>query len=214
MMRIVGINCSPRKDGNTNFVLSEALKSAEKVHPTIQCEQIDLGGRTMNFYPGTEDEASTIDDDLNEILDLLSEPDVRAIIIATPVYMGTVSGQCKVLIDRSVALRRDGFKLRNKVGGAIAVGGMRNGGQEAAIQTVHAAMQVHDMVVAVDGITSHYGGIVWASPDEGAEGDRLGQKTARNLGKRVAELMIHMFDTEAGTTKRSPKDTLDGSGTY
>jgi len=211
MMRIIGINCSPRKQGNTHFALAECLKSAEKVHAMISTELIDLADRTLQFYPGSEDEAAAIEDGLTPVLATLAEPDVRGVVIATPVYMGSATAQCKVLIDRSVVLRRDGFKLRNKIGGAIAVGGMRNGGQEEAVKMIHSAMHVHDMLIACDGITSHYGGMVWADPDGGAEADRLGQKTARNLGKRVGELIIHLFDAEAGQTRRSSNDSLDQS---
>jgi multimeric flavodoxin WrbA len=87
------------------------------------------------------------------------------------------------------ALRRNGFRFRNKVGGVIAVGGVRNGGQELTIQAVQAALLVWDMVVVSDGQpTSHFGGTVWSSHPDGVKGDTFGLQTVRNLGKRVAEL--------------------------
>jgi multimeric flavodoxin WrbA len=89
--------------------------------------------------------------------------------------------------------RRNGFLLRNKVGGVIAVGGFRNGGQELAIQAVQAAMLVQDMVVVSDGRpTSHYGATLWSGHPDGIEKDTVGLETARNLGKRVVEVATRM----------------------
>jgi multimeric flavodoxin WrbA len=69
---------------------------------------------------------------------------VRAhvILIGTPVYFGGVSSLLKILMDRSTSLvevHEDGHygsPLRGKIGGAIAVGGARHGGQEAALQQI------------------------------------------------------------------------------
>jgi multimeric flavodoxin WrbA len=90
-------------------------------------------------------------------------------------------------------LRRNGFLLRDKVGGVIAVGGFRNGGQELTIQSVHNAMLVQDMVVVSEGRpTSHYGATLWSGYPEGIEKDAFGLETARSLGKRVAEVAAKM----------------------
>jgi multimeric flavodoxin WrbA len=89
--------------------------------------------------------------------------------------------------------RRNGFLLRDKVGGVIAVGGVRNGGQELTIQMVQAAMLVQDMIVVSEGKpTSHYGATLWSGHPDGIEKDTFGLETARNLGKRVAEVAAKM----------------------
>ena len=54
----------------------------------------------------------------------------HGLIIGSPTYFASISGKLKALFDRTLPLRRDNFKLKGKVGGAIAVGGSRNGGQE------------------------------------------------------------------------------------
>jgi multimeric flavodoxin WrbA len=90
--------------------------------------------------------------------------------------------------------RRNGFLLRDKVGGVIAVGGVRNGGQELTIQMVQAAMLVQDMIVVSEGKpTSHYGATLWSGHPDGIEKDTFGLETARNLGKRVAEVAAKMY---------------------
>ena len=90
-------------------------------------------------------------DDFQQLIAKLADPEVVGIILASPVYMGCMSSQAKAFIDRSVLFRRNGFLFRNKLGGAIAVGGSRNGGQELTIQAIHAGMMIHDMIIVGDG---------------------------------------------------------------
>jgi len=105
--------------------------------------------------------------------------------VATPVYFGSMTSQCKAFLDRCVMFRRNGFLLRNKVGGVIAVGGVRNGGQELAIQAVQAAMLVQDMVLVSEGRpTSHYGATLWSGTLMESKRTLLAGNT-RNLRKRV-----------------------------
>jgi multimeric flavodoxin WrbA len=114
---------------------------------------------------------------------------LAGLILATPVYFGGMTAQAKAFLDRCVPLRRNGFMLRNKVGGVLAVGGARNGGQELTIQMVHAAMLVQDMIIVSDGLpTSHFGGTCCSENKPDISGDEYGLTTAANLGRRVAEV--------------------------
>jgi multimeric flavodoxin WrbA len=47
------------------------------------------------------------------------------IIIGSPVYFWSVTGQAKLLMDRTYALRYPTFQLEGNVGGAIAIAGKR-----------------------------------------------------------------------------------------
>ena len=92
-------------------------------------------------------------------------------------------------MDRTLALRLNGFKLRNKVGGALAVGAARHGGQEMTLLAIHAWMLIHDMIVVGDGKpTAHLGAAGVASTPEEAEKDMKGLEIARNLGRRGTEV--------------------------
>jgi multimeric flavodoxin WrbA len=132
-------------------------------------------------------ECSQEDDFVRELLPILRQPDLGGVIVGTPVYLGSMTSQCKAFLDRSVMLRRNGFLWRGKVGAALAVGGIRNGGQELTIQSVQAALLCHDMVLVGDGQpTAHFGGALWSGSIGGIAGDDDGLGTARNLGRRVA----------------------------
>ena len=54
---------------------------------------------------------------------------MAGIILGTPVYFGNMSSLCKAFLDRCIVFHKDRL-LANKVGGVLAVGGARNGGEE------------------------------------------------------------------------------------
>jgi len=196
-MKIVGVCCSPRKEKTTRYALDTCLEAITEAYPQVSTVAIDLAEKEVNVCKAcgqcTKKLECSQKDDFNELIPILSDPDVGGLIGATPVYMGAMSGQCKAFLDRCVMFRRNGFLFRNKVGGVIAVGGFRNGGQEAVIQSVHAVMLVQDMIIAGDGKPgAHFGGTVWSGHPEGIEHDEVGLETVRSLGRRVAEIALKL----------------------
>ena len=111
---------------------------------------------------------------------------VAGIILATPVYMGSMSSQAKAFLDRTVLFRRNGFMFKNRLGGVIAVGGSRNGGQELTIQGVHAAMMIHGMILVGDG--EHFGSAAWSNHPDGYQEDTTGIASATDLGRHMAAI--------------------------
>ena len=197
-MKVLGINCSPRKSQTTFYALQSCLNALQEAQSNLATEIIELADMNIQGCHACghckESLACSIKDDFMKLLSPLGDPDVKAIVIGTPVYLGTMTSQCKAFLDRSVMLKRNGSLFRNMVGGVLAIGGRRNGGQELTIQAVHAAMLCHDMLVVSDGMnTSHFGGTLYSGGDGGIEQDNNGLTTARNLGKRIADVvtMLH-----------------------
>jgi multimeric flavodoxin WrbA len=117
---------------------------------------------------------------------------VHGVLMASPVYMGIVSTPLKALFERMVAFRRGGFPLRNKVGGAIAVGGGRNTGFELILQQLLLFMVSQGMIVVGDGKPGeHWGGTIQSQKDE-LINDEPSLNTVRGVGKRVAEVALRM----------------------
>ena len=196
-MKIIGVAASPRPGQASFTLLTAALRAAAAVHQSVTTELIELAGRQINGCLACgacmKKLVCSQKDDFPALIDTLAGPQVGGLIIASPVYMGGMSSQAKAFLDRLVMFRRQGFMLRNKVGGAIAVGGFRNGGQEAAIQAIQAAMLVQDMVVVGDGMpTAHLGGTGHSGGEGGVEADEFGLTTARGLGQRVAEVALRL----------------------
>jgi multimeric flavodoxin WrbA len=139
---------------------------------------------------------------MDELYPKLKECD--ALIIATPVYFGSMTSQTKAFMDRTEGLLRYGTSnyqnaLRNKIGASIAVGANRNGGQEFTIQAIHYYYFIHDMIVVGTGpdLTPgcYLGGCGTNSPQRGrikdaCQSDELGIKSCKIIGRRVAELLL------------------------
>ena len=188
MVKITGIIGSPKKDGNTSYLVKTALKSAEAAGADTNI--INLG--SLNIEPCVACDICkatgecAIYDDMGEILDMMRGSD--GMIIGSAVYFGSVTSQLKMLIDRTRPLRGS-FRLKNKVCGAIAVGGSRNGGQESTISAIHDFLLIHDAIIVGDGEPmAHYGGTGVGD----TKTDDIGIETSKNLGKRVTELAIKL----------------------
>ena len=189
-MKILGICGSPRDKSNTELALRVALDEVKK--ESIETDVVLLGGKKIEQCTHCNlcaDGSCPVDDDAKEILQKMTEAD--GIIIATPTYFADVSGLIKTLMDRTVALRRGGMLLKNKIGGAIAVGASRNGGQEHACMTIIRFMLLHEMIIVSDEKTAHFGGIgVGSSKNkEAVLTDETGLQTIRNIGAKVAKLV-------------------------
>jgi multimeric flavodoxin WrbA len=182
-MIITGISGSPNAGGNNEKIIERALSIAEECG--YETEKILMS--TLNVLPCTDcgicrkARECPITDDMTELYAKLEKSD--AFIVSSPVFFGNVSAQIKAMFDRSVLLRRNGFLLKGKVGGAMAVGGSRNGGQEFTIQAIHSWMHIHGMVVVGD--AAHFGGILLKP----VESDDIGLETAKNTMDMICETL-------------------------
>lgn len=194
-IKILGVSCSPRKKQSTRFAIETCLLKIQEEFRHVEIELIDLAQLTIHGCISCEQCKNGLkcsqEDDFQHLIPKLSDPLLGGLILATPVYFGTMSSQAKSFLDRCVVLRRNGALLRNVVGGVIAVGGFRHGGQETAIHSVHAAMFIQDMIIVGDGhSTFHFGGTLWSGHPDGYEQDAFGKETLHNLGKRVTEVAL------------------------
>jgi len=132
-------------------------------------------------------------DDFPSLVPKLSDPKVAGIIIGTPVYFGDMTSLCKAFLDRGIAFRKKDFALGGKVAGVVAVGGCRNGGQELTIRSVQTALMSQQMILVGDAPpTAHIGATVWNSGKGDVTADEFGMATAKNLGRRVAEVALRL----------------------
>ena len=172
-MKILYVSGSPRKDGNTDFLLKsmisftggELVKLTEyRVDPCQSCWGCLKTG------------ICAIKDDMSEILiPSLLKADV--IVLGSPVYFNNVSAQLKAFIDRTWSVKGS---LRNKIGAAVVVG--RRDGAESAITAIHAFFLKHEMIPANRGVH----GTAFAR-DEITE-DVEAMESARKLCERLMEL--------------------------
>ena len=184
-MDILGINGSPHADGNTAYALHQALEQLEA--SGLSTEYVTLAGKVIEPCRGCfacRDGDCVHDDDMAPILEQMRES--RCILLASPVYMGLVTGQMKTMMDRSVAVRVRGFQLSGRLGAGISCGGFRNGGQELTLQCMHTYFLQQDMSAVADGPEfSHSGAAIVGA----AETDEVGLRTIRNLAAKIAKTL-------------------------
>ena len=190
-LKILGIACSPRPGKTTAAAVKVALDAAKAVGPAIETELVELAGLNIPVF----DPAAPGSADFEKVAAKLTDPKVAGIIVGTPVYFSGMSSLAKAFLDQCMAMRKNNFALSGKVAGVLAVGGVRNGGQELAIQSVQAALLCQEMILVGDGKpTAHTGATLWNQGDDISK-DELGLATARNLGRRVAEVAARLVGT-------------------
>jgi multimeric flavodoxin WrbA len=188
-IRILGLSCSPRKGKTTAAAVQVALEAAAKVSPDIETELIELAGLNIPVF----DPVNPNKGDFAALEPKLADAAVAGFIIGTPVYFSGMSSLCKAFIDQCMVFRKNDFALKDKVAGVVAVGGVRNGGQELAIESVQAALMCQELIVVGDGSpTAHTGATVLNDGKDDISGDEFGLNTVRNLGRRVAEVAVRL----------------------
>ncbi len=112
-MRVLGLQGSPRKKGNTQFLLSQFLEECQTQGADVQT--IDVCRKKiepcMEYILCEKKGICPIDDDMkHEIYPLLRRADV--IVVATPIFFYNTTAQLKALIDRTQTLWARKYKLK------------------------------------------------------------------------------------------------------
>ena len=207
-VKIIGICGSPINGGNTEVFLKEALKAAEDTGD-VKTELITLADKEIRdcrhcnwcLTKQVEGKFCSQNDDMVAIYPKVLEAD--AILLASPVYIGRLSGYLACFIDR---LRVFAFgnlyqgKLHNKVGGALSVGWFRNLGIETTLISILSVFMGLEMIPVgphhglgalggAGGLSSESGTGKFDPKEKlGVLKDEYGLRGARSLGHRVAEI--------------------------
>ena len=186
-MKVIGINGSPRKGGNTDIVIKTVFTELE--NEGIETELIQLGGKQVHGCTACgkcrefKDGRCHIKNDfLNEVIAKMVEAD--GILLGSPVYFADITSEMKALIDvAGYVTRGNGHLLRRKVGAAIIV--ERRGGAMHAFETLNNFFLINQMIIP--------GSSYWNFAFGGAPGDVLndeeGIRTMKTLGENMAWLM-------------------------
>lgn len=104
-MNILILNGSPRKNGNTKFMIDAFIEGAKKSNDIIEvpvCER-KIGGCLACEYCHTKGNGECIQkDDMQEIYPLIQKAEM--IILASPIYYHGFSGQLQCAINRIYAI--------------------------------------------------------------------------------------------------------------
>ena len=183
-MKVIAINGSARKDGNTALLIREVFKILE--NDNIDCEMIQLAGEHIRgciacdqCYKLKNNTCIQKGDILNDCITKMIDSD--GIILASPTYFSNVTAEMKALIDRAgrVARANDNV-LKHKVGAAIIA--VRRAGAIHAFNAINHFFLIEEMIIP--------GSIYWnigIGKDKGdVSSDDEGMKNMRNLGENIS----------------------------
>jgi multimeric flavodoxin WrbA len=194
-MKVLLINGSPLKEGNTFVSLSEIAKQlkvqgvdseilwignkpARGCIDCCTCRKQGLGRCVFN------------DDMCNVIIDKMAECD--GIVLGSPVYYGQPSGQLLSLQQRMLFSGVKSFQ--DKPAAVVCV--CRRGGSSAAFQTLQMPFQMCNMPI----VTSQYWNIVFGCQEGEAALDVEGMQTMRTLANNMAWLLKKIHNEPTTTT--------------
>ena len=180
-MKVLLINGSPRKDGNTAIALNEMIKVFE--NQGIETELLHIGGKDIRgcIACGKCRQLGhcVFDDIVVQASQKLAEAD--GLVVGSPVYYASANGTVVSFMDR--LFYSNSADLRMKVGAAVSVA--RRGGQTTTFDQLNKYFTISGMPVASG---QYWNGVHGAAPGE-AENDSEGLQQMRTLAANMAFLM-------------------------
>lgn len=184
-MKVIAINGSARKDGNTAILLNTVLSELQAAG--IETEFIQLAGGTVSpckacWACGGKGNCVHKADAFCAVFEKMKQAD--GILLGSPVYSANVSASMQALLERSavVADMNPGL-FTHKVGGAVAA--VRRAGGIQAVDTMNHFFLNHEMFVA----GSSYWNMGYGQLPGDVLADTEGITNMRNLGRNMAFLL-------------------------
>lgn len=191
-MKVLAINGSGRKDGNTCLLLKAVLAELERdvveTELVQMAEKLPIQGCVSCFKcMERKNMQCAIDSDpFNEYFQKISRAD--GLLLGSPVYFSDITAGMKALIERcGFVSRANGGILRRKVGaGVIAV---RRAGSNHSLASINYLFLISEMIVP----GSNYWNMgIGRNPGEAA-GDSEGLETMKTLGRNMAWLLKKLY---------------------
>ena len=198
-MKVLMLNGSPRKNGNTAL----ALREAESVFHALQVEteivqvgQLTIRGCTACGACRALGRCVT-DDIVNELAEKFRAAD--GLIVASPVYYASANGTLISCLDR--LFQSASFDRTMKVGASVACA--RRGGCTATFDELNKYFLISGMPVAA----SQYWNIIHGTAPGEAEADEEGRQIMRTLARNMTFLMrsIALGKEAYGLPEKEPR---------
>ena len=186
-MKVVAINGSPRKGGNTEIMLNAVLEPIKAAG--VETKIIQVGGQNIHGCRGCwacqkllNRKCAFNDDIVNDILeDLFS---ANAIIWGTPSYYSNMTPELKALIDRAgIVASANGKLFRHKVGAAVIA--ERRGGGSFIQASIHEMMLMSEMIIP----GSTYWNFGFGRDKGEISADAEAMANMKNLGENILMLI-------------------------
>ncbi len=184
-MKVIAINSSARKNGNTSILIDTVFEELNK--EGIETEMIQLAGQVIEpckacWACGGRKNCVHKKDQFQELFEKMKEAD--GIILGSPVYSANVSSTMQAILERAALIgdMNQGI-LKHKVGAAVIAS--RRGGAVNAFDTINHFFLNHEMFVA----GSTYWNIGYGRMPQEVKNDTEALDNMRNLGQNMAYLL-------------------------
>lgn len=191
-MKILAINGSPRKNGNTSILLEAALKPLRE--GGAECEILSLSGMVLHgciACMGCRNNKSSqslrcVQEDKDDFKGLLPKfLEADAILLGTPVYFGSATPELMALLHRIGYVIRGSQQplLKGKIGASIVVA--RRAGQNFTLAQLNYFFFINGMILP----GSTYWNIGFGGAPGDVQNDAEGLGTMKALGENITDLL-------------------------
>ena len=189
-MKILGINGSPNKNGNTALLIKEVFKPLQAAD--METELLQLGGKQVHGCTAcmkcrelNDFKCHIKNDAINVCIQKMHDAD--AIILGSPVYFSNVTTEIKALIDCAGYVFRSNHGLKHKIGAGIVA--VRRAGEINTFNAINDFFLVNQMIVPG---SSYWNIGIGKLPGEVLHDDE-GMQTMKDLGENMAWLLQKIY---------------------
>ncbi|MCX5835314.1 MAG: flavodoxin family protein [Deltaproteobacteria bacterium] len=186
-MKVVAINGSARKDGNTAILLNVVLEELKK--DGIETELLQMAGENLQgcvacykCFKTKDCRCANDKDKMNEYIAKMREAD--GVLLGSPTYFSDVTSNMRALIERCGFVgRANDYILKRKVGSSVVA--VRRAGAIPAFSSMN--LFLHYMQMIMPG-SSYWNIGIGRDPGEVLK-DAEGIQTMKTLGENMAWLL-------------------------
>jgi len=185
-LKVIAFNGSPRKKGNTSIAIETVFEELTKKN--IKTNQIYLYDydikpcKACYTCKKTKDCKCIMDEDFNKLYQKIIESE--GILLGSPVYVATVSGQMKLFLDKVAFISKmNDDPLALKVGASLVA--VRRSGALPALESMNNMMLACQFIIP----GSSYWNLVVGGDMGSVVEDSEGMRTLRKLGQNMAWLL-------------------------
>lgn len=194
-MKVVAINGSPNKEGNTWHTLKIIGNKLQE--QGIEFEILHVGNKTISGCLAcgkcrrTMDEKCSISSDIvNEYVQIMKSAD--GLIIASPVHYSGIAGSMKCFLDRTFYVAGiNGGLFRHKVGAAIVA--VRRTGGSSTFDSLNHYLNYSEMLIA----TSNYWNVIHGRMPGEVVKDEEGVQIMEVLSNNIAWMLKIVNETKS-----------------
>lgn len=194
-MKVVAINGSPNKEGNTWYALNKV--GEQLTEQGIEFEIIHVGNKAIRgclacgkCRQNMDEKCAITSDPLNDYIQIMKNAD--GLILASPVHYSGIAGTMKCFLDRAFYVAgSNGGMFRHKAGAAVVA--VRRSGGLATFDSLNHYLTYSEMILA----TSNYWNVIHGRVPGEVLQDAEGVQIMEVLGKNMAWILKMREATQA-----------------